>query len=562
MPSFRRSVVAAVTVLPLLAGGCAHRPSTETPPQQSVQWDLSDGAQKTFYYLMLDQAARSDSTRDAIEAIENLIRLEPSARVYMDAGSFLLSRKEAELARDVLQRGVKAHPDELGLTLMLAESYLELDRSDDALLLLRDFTKKHPRDAEARQELSQLLVKARRYEEADRLILAIGEQDRTPLLRYYHARALMGLNRLTEATAQLRKAVKASPDFLEAWAELAYVYELRKNYVEAEKIYEQILALDDGNQDVWLRLVAINIKLNNPAKAYELARQGPETFGFMLTAATLFLDERFFEQAGGLLLAVKDSPGAPEEVYFFLAVLAYEGQRDANATLRWLSEVRPSNKYYDRALRLRSQIQYEKGDIEAALRTAREGHRSFPEQKDFREMEAQLLINLGRSEEALTVIEKAIDQWPGDSDLLFMRALILDDRGAKDAAFAAMEEVIAVAPDHPQALNYVGYTLAENGRELERAVQMLEKAVSLSPDNPFILDSLAWAYFKAARLPEAWKTIRRAVELNAPDPIIWEHYGDIATVMGQKQTARNAYRKALSMNPQNPEALKAKIDGK
>ncbi|GEB79313.1 hypothetical protein DDE01_07280 [Desulfovibrio desulfuricans] len=562
MPSFRRSVAAVVTALPLIAGGCAHRPAVETASPEAVQWNLSDGAETTFYYLMLDQAARSDNTRDAIEAIENLIRLSPTARVYNDSGSFLLSRKEPDLARDILTRGAAAHPDDLGLTLLLAESYLDLDRNDEAIALLRAYNAKHPKDDEARQELAQLLVKTRRYEEADKLILSIGETSRTSLLRYYHARALMGLNRLTEATAQLRKAVKASPDFLEAWAELAYVYELRKNYVEAEKIYEQILALDEGNQDVWLRLVAINIKLNNPVKAYELARQGPETFGFMLTAATLFLDDRFFEQAEGLLLAVKDSPGAPEEVYFFLAVLAYEGQRDTDATLSWLLEVRPTNKYYDRALRLRSQLLYEKGDLEAALRTAREGRETFPEQRDFREMEAQLLVNMGRSEEALRVIDKAADRWPDDSGLLFMRALILDDRGAKDAAFAAMEEVIKASPDHAQALNYVGYTLAEQERDLTRAVSLLERANTLSPDNPFILDSLAWAYFKAGRLPEAWKAISRAIELNAPDPIIWEHYGDIATAMGQKNTARRAYRKALSMNPQNPDAIKAKLDKK
>lgn len=559
MASFRRSIAAAVAVLPLLTGGCANRASSETVQEQVVQWDLSEDAQTTFYYLMLDQAARSDNVPDAIEAIENLIRLEPTPRVFIDSGAYLLMRKEIGLARDVLRRGVELYPRDLQLNLLLAETSLDQGRNDEALRLLREFHKSNPASAEGRQELAQMLVKTRHYEEADKLINSIPEKQRGALLRYYHARALMGMNRLTESAAQLRKAVKASPDFLEAWAELAYVYELRKDYVEAEKIYEQILSLDEGNQDVWLRLIAINIKLNNPAKAYELTRQGPETFGFMLTAATLFLDERFYEQADGVLTAIKDSPGAPEEVYFFLAVLAYEGQRDMAATLRWLSEVRPSNKYYDRALRLKSQVYYEKGENEAALKTAREGRSTYPEQKDFYEIEVQLLINLDRSEEALRTIGKGLEQWPGDEDFLFMRGVVLDDLGRRDDALDAMEQVLLINPNHALALNYIGYSLADRGKDVNKAIELLIKAVELSPNNAFILDSLAWAYFKAGKLQEAWKTINQAISVGVPDPTIWEHYGDIAAATGRKQLARNGYRKALSMNPQDPEAIKVKL---
>jgi Flp pilus assembly protein TadD len=555
----RAVVLLAAVCLATGVTGCATRQATSEQPAAPVEWRLTPEAATTYYYLLLEQAARTGNLHDAMTAIEQLVALDPSPRVFTDGGSFLLSRKEPTLARQVLQEGAARYPDDLDIALLLVETYLEENRTGDALYTLRSFVNAHGDDEQARQELALLLVKTRNFAEADKLLSGISERNRTPVLRYYHARALVGLNRHSEALGQLRKAVKAAPDFLEAWAELAFIYELRKDYVEAERTYEQIITLDESNQDVWLRLIAISLKLNNPAKAYELARQGPETFGFLLTAATLFLEEKFYEQADALLTVVKDTPGAPEEVYFYLAVLSFEGKRDPAGAIRWLSEITPSNKYHDRALRLKSQLLYETGDLTGALATLKEGQKIYPGQKEFWQMEAQLYLNSDKPEEALAVMEEARRFWPGDAEIAFMRGIILDERGMKDEAFTMMEQVIAEHPRHAQALNYVGYTLAEQGRDLDRALELIQRALEESPDSTYIIDSLAWAHYRRGELNEAWQAIGRAVELGASDPTIWEHYGDIAAAIGKKAEARKGYRKALEMSPANAVDIAAKL---
>ena len=123
-----------------------------------------------------------------------------------------------------------------------------------------------------------------------------------------------------------------------------------------------------------------------------------------------------------------------------------------------------------------------------------------------------------------------------------------------------MEQLIALHPDNYQALNYVGYTLAEENRDLDRALSLLVKADKLAPGQSYIVDSLAWAYFKAGKMDDALREIRRAVKLDEHiDASIWEHYGDIAARAGLTDEARTAYQKAIELKPANAEALRQRL---
>ena len=162
--------------------------------------------------------------------------------------------------------------------------------------------------------------------------------------------------------------------------------------------------------------------------------------------------------------------------------------------------------------------------------------------------------------DALKVAREAVKTWPDNTDLAFLLGSLLDETGDKKGAFTVMEGILTSHPDNYQALNYVGYTLAEESRELERAVKLLVRANELSPDQAYIVDSLAWALFKSGRLEEALSEIRRAVKLgDQVDPSIWEHYGDIAQRMGLKDEARKAYQKALDLKPANAETLRQRL---
>jgi Flp pilus assembly protein TadD len=175
-------------------------------------------------------------------------------------------------------------------------------------------------------------------------------------------------------------------------------------------------------------------------------------------------------------------------------------------------------------------------------------------------MEAAILDKRGDTAQAATVLGKALESTPDDVDLLYRYGVALEKLKRRDEAKTVMEKIVAKDPGNPDALNYLGYSLAEEGRDLEKALTMIRTALEKEPDNPFFLDSLAWTLFKLKRADEALATIERAIAHKVKDAIIWEHYGDIAAAAGRKADAQKAYRTALELGSDTPAAVKTKLE--
>jgi Flp pilus assembly protein TadD len=209
---------------------------------------------------------------------------------------------------------------------------------------------------------------------------------------------------------------------------------------------------------------------------------------------------------------------------------------------------------------LRAEMLANSGNDNEALKVLAGARARFPDLVEFADMQIRLLARTKQMGAALETARQAQQQWPKNIELRFLLGSILDEMGDKKGAFTIMEGILKASPDNFQALNYVGYTLAEENRDLERALRLLTKANELSPNQSYIIDSLAWALFKMGRYNEALDHIRRAVALtDKADSAIWEHYGDIALGMGLKDEARKAYTKALESKPANADALRQRL---
>ncbi|MEL6838509.1 MAG: tetratricopeptide repeat protein [Pseudomonadota bacterium] len=124
------------------------------------------------------------------------------------------------------------------------------------------------------------------------------------------------------------------------------------------------------------------------------------------------------------------------------------------------------------------------------------------------------------------------------------------------AAEADFRAALALKPDHPQILNYLGYSLVERGEKLDEALTMIETAAAARPDNGAIIDSLGWVYFQLGRYDEAVVQMERAASLLPTDPVINDHLGDVYWSVGRQIEARFQWQRALSFAPEEEDAVR------
>ena len=549
-------------------GGCAStqpRSGAASPSFQGIEIlpeekELSPAAKDTYAYLLYMQALADEDEELLLQAAQQMTGGTLPAKAWLEGALWLDSRR-SEKVLPLLELGLQVWPDDLPLNLFSAEALAAHGKTEQGLKQIQAFVARHPDSLDARMELILLLVKAKRFDEAEKHIGSIAAGERTPMVDYYHARALIGMQRRAEAIPLLQKAIQAMPDFVEALVELAYAYEQQKQWNEARAIYEKLLKLQVSEQDVCLRLVHLSLRLNQPEKALKYFRKGPDAAAFKLTAISMFLESRHYLQAERLLKEMLDEPGVPPDVFLMLAGIARDQRRDTELALSWLARIPASSPTAVQAEGLKAQILADAGKEKEALASVRNLQQRHARNETLLLLEVRLLARLKAMDEALARARQAVEIVPESSELAFTLGSLLDSLGKRDEAMKVMQGIIASHPEHYQALNYVGYSLAEQGKDLDRAVLLLEAALKQAPDHAYILDSLAWAHFRRGENAEAWALVRRATSLpDGGDPTIWEHYGDIANAQGLKNEARTGWERALELDHPNPETIRKKLN--
>jgi Flp pilus assembly protein TadD len=178
----------------------------------------------------------------------------------------------------------------------------------------------------------------------------------------------------------------------------------------------------------------------------------------------------------------------------------------------------------------------------------------------------QLLRSNKKFDEAAKVYSVAIDRLgtlePEDWQLFYYRGISHERAKQWPPAEKDFQKALELSPDEPYVLNYLAYTWVERRENLDQALKMLEKAVGQRPEEGFIIDSLGWAHFMLGRYPEAVEELERAVALAPTDPVLNDHLGDAYWKVGRHQEARFQWSRALSFDPEPDQApkLQQKLD--
>ncbi|KIN70737.1 TPR domain protein [Sulfitobacter noctilucae] len=151
---------------------------------------------------------------------------------------------------------------------------------------------------------------------------------------------------------------------------------------------------------------------------------------------------------------------------------------------------------------------------------------------------------------AIAAYDRAIERAPETAPVrwvLHYSRGIANERAGNDIEMEAdFRAALALNPEQPQVLNYLGYSMVEQNRNLEEALNMIERAVAASPSSGYIVDSLGWVFYRLGRYEEAVVQMERAVELLAVDPVVNDHLGDVYWAVGRNREAEFQWSRALS----------------
>ena len=337
--------------------------------------------------------------------------------------------------------------------------------------------------------------------------------------------------------AELLPAGPAQLDFLKTWLEanpegqevrLAYARVLvkEKRYAEARVEFGRLLAANPNNADMLYAVGILSLQVNDTKEAEQQLGRFVALGRGDLNPARFYLGQ-ITEQAGRLdeALAWYDQVGA--------------GEHAMQAKVRAAQILVRQNK-----------LDEARGRIAAARAAA-------PEDMRLVVAEAQLLRSAGRHADAFAFLAKMLEQHPDDPDLIYETALAAEKLNQLDVMERHLQHLIALKPDSAQGYNALGYAFADRNLRLDEAEKLIDKAVSLAPDDAAILDSKGWLLFRQGKLTEALEVLRRAFA-KLPDGEIAAHLGEVLWALGQRDEAMAVWREAAKAHP-TTEVLTATI---
>ncbi len=521
-------------------------------------------AQRVLGRLMLDRAGQDRARIDeALGHLQAAFRINPDdLGTGMGIAQILLSMGRTAEAERALAALLERAPDNRQLNFTYAQVLTKLGRGDEskryleravevdatfglaigqlidiyqrenewakASALLDPLVKDDPMNLDLQRQQAFFFLKAGMTEKARDAFKVLVEADpKDTRSQYYLAEALNDLEQFDAADAIYRKLLEKTPDDPELLASFGLSQIGQRKYDEAANAFRSLLALTDISENLQIlaktQLGLIELQKGNYAAALEHVKP---------------------------LLVFRDKPNSQA---IGIAVEAFRKQKkfsDAVTLLqplvqRFGPDPLIQARYVEMLIR--------SGDTERARTAAATAAKYGPKNAT---AAAEAYIQAEQYEPAIAILREALRAKPEEIDLQFALGAAYERSGDKKRAEEAFLALLQKHPEHAATLNYLGYMWADSGINLDRAADMLVRAVRQEPRNGAFVDSLGWVYFRQGNLDLAEKYLTDATRLLPRDATVHEHLGDVFAKRGNYHRALDLYRVALGLDLEAKEEAK------
>ncbi|MBI1374241.1 MAG: tetratricopeptide repeat protein [Phycisphaera sp.] len=430
-------------------------------------------------------------------------------------------------ALELLDAIAKERQNDPKMRFARARVYIGLGRNDDAIAIINDLLAQQPRSVEYRLFKAQIEIAQQDVASAERTLLSILDFDPTNEDAYTALFNLYENNPRTDSTQWLRLLKRARdevPASRISRMKMAEWYDANRQYDRAESLLKELLDEDNADYEALIKLVNV----------YKRANQ--------------------WENAETLLLDLMDkNPDDPTPLQLFAEIAQRQGRLEQFFARMedHLKRKDPSFATLERLAQLYSQ--WDKNV--PAVDTLERAFKDFPKDAtdlrgDVQRVRGAVMIYLRGSEpdRAIKLIDLAVSEHADEApDLYYLKALVYHEKKEPKNAEQALLSVLKVDPNHAAANNDLGYLWADEGRNLDKALEMVTIAVTAEQENAAYLDSMGWVLYKLGRYDEAVRRLEEArTKPRGTDAVILEHLGDALWRSGKKDEAKTQWQAAMT----------------
>jgi len=381
-----------------------------------------------------------------------------------------------------------------------------------------------------------------------------------PEARLAVAQAAWNADEQQASLDQARAALKLRPDWEIAALFVAQVL-ARRSDDEAMRYLGEYLEVHPKARDVRLHYarLLVNLKRYDEArKQFEaLVAEYPQNTDVGMAVALLAIQANDYDAAEAQLKRVLEmNYKDPDVARYYLGQLNEERQRFDEA-LKWYSAVTQGEQYINAQSRYAGILAKQGKLPEARQHLQQAAARDNQQRVQLAQAEAQLLRDANQYQAAFELLGQALEKMPNTPDLLYDHAMAAEKVDRIDVLEGNLKRLIQLRPDHAHAYNALGYTFADRNQRIEEAHGLIETALKLSPEDPFIMDSMGWVLYRMGRNQEGLDYLQKAFKLR-PDAEIAAHLGEVLWALGQRDQARKVWAESLKDHPNN-EALQSTL---
>lgn len=516
-------------------------PNLELTAQSLYQYLIGEvalqrGQPELASEALLDLAKQTQDPRLAKRAMETAIQgrqitqagdaaslwqsLDPeSSQAAQAAAALLINSGRLNEARPYLEKLIAAEGESRAAAFLHLNQMLARQPDREAVLaLVQELAKPYEDSPEAHFAIAQAAWSAGKRQEA---VAKLRQVDRLrpgwEPAAMFHGQALQQVS-ASDALEFYRAFLSEHPKAIEVRLAYARLLVSEKSYPQARAEFQRVLETAPQNAEI-----AFAVGL------------------LALQASDLVVAETYLKQA--LAAGYKDDDLA----HFYLGQIAEE-RKHLEQAAKWFARIGPGEHYF------RAQIRYAGVLAKQSKLDMARAHLQQIQPQDIAQKtllvqaEAQLLREARRHQEAFEVLGKGLEKLPNQPELLYDHAMAAEKLDLLDVMEKDLRQLIQLKPDNAHAYNALGYSFADRGIRLEEALQLTEKALSLAPNDPLIMDSLGWAHYRLGAYDKAAEWLKKAHELRQ-DPEIAAHLGEVLWIRGQHDEARKVWQSALELAP-------------